>query len=100
VYTEAERERFLNEAAGAGESLSRFARRQGLNVSTAYMWSRTRSAKRSVTFARVVRNSEAPNTSGTGAVTLRVGSAQIDVHLGFDAGLLRAIVEALSGGGP
>lgn len=106
VYTEADRERFFTDAARSGESLARFAQRQGLSVSTAYKWSRTRSEQGGVPFVQVVRNADAPvlavlpGASRTCGVVVRVGPAHIDVQPDFDPVLLRAIVEALSGGKP
>jgi hypothetical protein len=47
-----------------------------------------------VRMARVVR---AHAMRDTGLLTVRVGTAAVEVRAGFDGGLLRAVVEALGG---
>lgn len=98
AYTEVDRERLFTEAAKAGVSLAQCARRQGISISTAYAWASARRARREVTFAQVVPQSEAPNEVGGSGLTLRLGQLEIDVHHGFDAALLRGVVDALTEG--
>lgn len=59
---------------------------------------RDRAAKKALpaTFARVVTRA---NPQPTTAVVVAVGASRIEVAEGFDPGLLRAVVTALSGGG-
>lgn len=97
-YTEVDRERLFLEAGKSGESLARCARRHGISVSTAYAWASARKAVRGVTFARVVPQSEALAQAGGSGLTLRLGLLEIDVQQGFDAAVLRAVVEALTEG--
>jgi hypothetical protein len=47
-----------------------------------------------VRMARVVRTEARRDT---GSLTVRVGTAAVEVRAGFDSGLLRAVVEALGG---
>jgi transposase-like protein len=97
AYTEVERERLFTEAGRSGDSLAQCARRQGISVATAYAWARARSARRGVTFARVVPQNESRTTQGTNGLTIRVAQVEIDVQRDFDAALLRAVIVALSG---
>jgi transposase-like protein len=98
AYSEVDRERLFVEASKSGESLAQCARRQGISVSTAYAWASARKAVGGVTFAQVVPQSEAFEEARASGLTLRLGQLEIDVHEGFDAALLRAVVEALTEG--
>lgn len=64
--------------------------------STAYYWMKARArtgGERAPAFARLVPSSEVGM-----ALAVRVGGAEIQVRDGFDAELLRAVVEALGNG--
>jgi hypothetical protein len=63
-----------------------------------YAWASACKVQRGVTFAEVVPQSEASNEASASGLTLRLGQLEIDVHQGFDAALLRAVVEALTEG--
>jgi transposase-like protein len=90
----------LSEVAAAvarGESIASAARRVGVPASTAHSWLR-RSSRPAAgpppapTFLELVAPAPTP------ALVVRVGEAAIEVGVGFDAALLRAIVAALAGG--
>ena len=75
----------------------------GVRASTAYKWmkqavgSPRRRRRRPVvpaTFVQVVRAGDLAAT-----IAVRVGNAEVQVRRGFDADLLRAVVEALRGDG-
>jgi transposase-like protein len=95
LYTEAEREGLFAEMARSGEPLARCARRLRISVSTAYAWASVRKASQQVTFAQVLPASKTLPTTSSVGLTLRVGRIEIDVQPGFDALLLRSVVDAL-----
>ena len=82
------------------------ARQLGVTASTAYQWmkgaaeraeqprGRGRRAAGPPTFVQVVRAGDLAAT-----IAVRVGNAEVQVRRGFDADLLRAVVEALRGDG-
>ncbi len=86
-------------AVKRGESVATAARRLWVPMSTAYNWVR-KSGDEGValalapqpTFVELVTRA-APRA----AMVVRVGSAEIEVHAGFDARLLREVAEALGG---
>jgi transposase-like protein len=76
-----------------GEAVSVAAARMGVPVSTAYHWMRVAKAlPPAPTFVEVL--AERATRSG---MLIRIGSAEIEVREGFDARLLREVVEALGG---
>jgi transposase-like protein len=85
----------------AGAGVSEAAARLGVTPSTAYSWVRGATATDrdrprlagAPRFVRVV-----PRREAGVAITVRVRAAEIEVWPGFDADLLRAVVEALAGG--
>jgi hypothetical protein len=90
----------------SGQSGADYARGREFKPSTLYWWSSrigrddVRGTERegstrapSVRMVRVVAVSK-PSTSG---ITVRIGAAQVDVRAGFDATLLREVVQALGG---
>jgi len=96
-YTAADLERFLGEVKATGETARVIAERLGVTPSTAYLWLKAEKAPaekaRSPRFARVVRQAEKPR----GVLVVQVASVTIHVEAGFDAELLRNVVEALGG---
>ena len=72
------------------------AARLGVPGSTAYRWMRVAEAEATPvmrpTFAEVVAERAERTT-----ILVRVGVAEIEVHAGFDARLLRELAEALGG---
>jgi transposase len=102
-YTEAQKAALL-ELVTTGTPLRAAARQLQVGKSTAYRWIKrarpasppvhgaaaSRPPPRRATFARLIR-APADRT----AMTLRVGGAAIEVHAGFDAALLRALIAAL-----
>ena len=74
--------------------MSSAAVRLGVPVSTAYRWMRRAVAKSppTPTFVEVVAERTARS-----AMQIRIGVAEIEVHAGFDAQLLREVVDALGG---
>ena len=86
---------------GGRATVAEAARQVGVTASTAYHWlKRTGEASRRgrrgaaapPTFVQVVRAAEVAAT-----IAVRVGRAEVQVGRGFDAVLLRAVVEALRG---
>ena len=79
-----------------GEPMSTVAARLGVPVSTAYRWMRSAAVESapliSPTFVEVV-----PERTELSTILVRVGVAEIEVHAGFDARLLRELAEALGG---
>lgn len=106
-YTEKERSDLIELVSAGRATVSEAAPRLGVTLSTAYKWMRDRavvqgrrpeqSRRRALatpTFARVLSSREAEAT-----IAVRVGAAELQVRRDFDADLLRAVVEALRGGG-
>jgi transposase-like protein len=91
-----ERDELIRAVQKRGEAVVTVATRLGVPVSTAYRWMRLAVAEANVprsprpTFIEVV----AEHAEG-GPLRVRVGVAEIEVRAGFDAQLLRAVVEAL-----
>ena len=94
----------VQEWRASGASADDFARGRGFESSTLRWWSsRLRRgavsgaagsvAKADVRLVRVVRAS--PSEASSRSMTVRVGSAVVEVREGFDHGLLREIVAAL-----
>lgn len=103
-YTRAERDELIRAVTRRGESVRSAATRLGVTMSTAYHWLRAAAASGpeperamvrapEVTFARLIpaRTHDAP-------LVVRVSDCSIEVRHGFDAALLRAVVEVLRGG--
>lgn len=92
-----ERSELIRAVKKRGEAVSTVAARLGVPASTAYRWMRVAGAAESAvmrpTFVEVVaeRAERSP-------ILVRVGVAEIEVHAGFDARLLRELAEALGGG--
>jgi hypothetical protein len=85
----------LIRAVQRGEAVTTASARLGVPVSTAYRWmrvvaARALSAPPTTTFVEVVAEREMRST-----ILVRVGAAEIEVRAGFDARLLREVVEAL-----
>ena len=89
-----ERSELIRAVKKSGEAVSTVAARLGVPVSTAYRWMRV--AEREVapttrpTFVEVVAERAERTT-----ILVRVGVAEIEVHAGFDARLLRELADAL-----
>lgn len=79
-----------------GDTVRAAAARLGVPVSTAYQWMRVAAAESSPTpgpkFVEVVAE-----RAGLSTILVRIGVAEIEVHAGFDARLLREVAEALGG---
>jgi len=109
-YTSKQRAELVDLVTAGGATVSEAAERLGVTRSTAYYWMKGRGALRGrqvrrshvstalrlaePTFIRVVPSSEVP-----AVITVRMGGAEIQVGRDFDANLLRAVVDALRGGG-
>jgi transposase-like protein len=107
-YTGKERAELVDLVGGGLTTVAEAARQLGVTRSTAYSWMRGtanagagRSSARAggteaplakPTFVQLVRSGEASSV-----LVVRIGGAQIQVRGGFDAKLLRAVVEALGG---
>jgi transposase-like protein len=100
-FVESDKQRYLAELKESGETPWRFARRVGISPGTLYRWMKTRTAQPTPRFARLVpeRRSAGANTVLPSGVSIRVGEARVEVESGFDAELLRAVLDVLSDGG-
>jgi transposase-like protein len=96
IYKQSERAELVA-AVQRGEAVPTAARRLGVRTSTAYGW--TRRSRRSLTAPPATSPTfiEVVAAGAPSAVVVRVGTAEIEVRAGFDAGLLRAVVAALDG---
>ena len=107
-YTSRQRTELIGLVSSGRATVSEAAEQLGVLPSTAYYWVRgaaavaerggrvRRSRVRALaapTFVRVV-----PSREVQAEVLVRVGGAEIQVRRGFDALVLRAVVEALRGG--
>lgn len=92
-----ERSELIQAVKKRGEAVSTVAARLGVPASTAYRWMRVREAEPAAvmrpTFVEVVSD-----RAERSMILVRVGVAEIEVHAGFDALLLRELAEALGGG--
>lgn len=92
-----ERSELIRAVKKRGEAVSTVAARLGVPASTAYRWMRVAEAEAAPvmrpTFVEVVAERAERST-----ILVRVGVAEIEVHSGFDARLLRELAEALGGG--
>lgn len=107
-YTDAERSQLVELVASTGTTIAAAADRLGVHRATACNW--VRRAARQAAAARPVptrphvaapRFAQLVSVSASEAgptLEVSVGVASIRVKAGFDAGLLRAVVEALRGG--
>ena len=110
-YTNEQRSTLVDLVVAGRATVSEAATRIGVTAPTAYRWmkqaaatprrrgaerpgrSRRRRPRVPPTFVQLVRAGDLAAT-----IAVRVGSAEVEVRHGFDAGLLRAVVEALGGG--
>ena len=90
-YKVKDRERLIEAARVSGEPVKAIAKRLGVKESTAYYWMKRARQAGPTVFARVV---PAPRPS-TLSVSIEVGGVVIRLDAGFDAALLREVVEAL-----
>jgi transposase-like protein len=92
-----ERSELIRAVKKRGEAVSTVAARLGVPASTAYRWIRVAEAEVAPvmrpTFVEVIAERAERST-----ILVRVGVAEIEVHAGFDARLLRELAEALGGG--
>jgi transposase-like protein len=108
-YTAEQRREFIDLVTTERATISEAAARLGVPPSTAYYWARkavaqprpTRKATRALVPAKAPSASRPPfvqliRASDTGAVIeVRIGRTAIQVQRGFDAELLRAVIELL-----
>lgn len=100
-YTDEERSTLVGLVTERRATVAEAARQLGVTGSTAYHWmkraaeapkERRNRAGAAPAFVQVVRATELGVT-----MAVRVGRAEVQVGRGFDAELLRAVVEALGG---
>jgi transposase-like protein len=89
-YTAEDRARLIAEVRATGEPVKSVAKRLGISVSSAYLWMKNAPTS-APKFAKLVRVRPAPAAE----LAVSVGAATIRVEAGFDAELLRSVVEAL-----
>jgi transposase-like protein len=101
-FTETDRQRYLAELKASGETPWSFARRIGITPANLYRWMRVQPGSTAPKFVQLVtaRRSGGAAPVSAGRVSVQVGEATVQVELGFDATLLRAVVDALSSGAP
>ncbi len=91
-----ERSELIRAVKKRGEAVSTVASRLGVPASTAYRWMPSAAVEsvpmKSPTFVEVLAERE------RSTILVRVGVAEIEVHAGFDARLLRELAEVLGGG--
>ena len=112
-YTGEQRSALVDLVTAGRATVSEAAARLGVTASSAYYWMKQAAAeapmKRSgvqrraparrerrptgPTFVQLVRTGDLAAT-----IVVRVGSGEVEVRRGFDADLLRAVVQALEGG--
>ena len=110
-YTGEQRSALVDLVTAGRATVSEAAAQMGVTASTAYNWMKqaaaapmrqgaeqralSRRRRRLVppTFVQLVRTGDLAAT-----IDVRIGSAEVQVRRGFDADLLRAVVEALRGG--
>jgi transposase-like protein len=109
-YTGEQRSELIDMVTKERATIAAAAKRLGVTASTAYHWMKQAGAgppgRRSTerhgqsrrtpgppTFVRLVRAGDVAAT-----IAVRIGGAEIEVRRGFDADLLRAVVQALGGG--
>ncbi|HEX4116478.1 MAG TPA: transposase [Solirubrobacteraceae bacterium] len=111
-YTGEQRRALVDLVTDGRATVSEAAARLGVTASTAYLW-----VKQAAAAAPRRRGAEKRDPSRSGAqlvpptfvqlvrdgdvaapIAVRVGNAEVQVRRGFDADLLRAVVQALEGG--
>ena len=99
-FNESDKQRYLTELKESGETPWRFGRRVGISPGTLYRWMQQRPSQPTPRFARLVRERRAApaQMASTSRVAVRVGEATVEVERGFDAELLRAVIDALGNG--
>lgn len=106
-YTKAERDELIRGVTRRREPVPEAAAKLGMSVSTAYGWVRAARARLSETSTEqpLGRTPEAPTfvqfvpaTARHASLVLRVREVEIEVRFGFDAALLRSVIEVLQGG--
>lgn len=99
-FDESDKQRYLAELKESGETPWRFGRRVGISPGTLYRWMQIRPLQSMPRFARLVREQRSVpvHMVTTSGVVVRVGEARVEVERGFDAELLRAVVDALGRG--
>lgn len=103
-YTRSEHDELLHAVRTQGEPVPVAAARLGVVVSTAYNWVRDageapREDKAGAVAAPVGPSfvELVPRPPTDEPLIVRVGTAEVVVRMGFDAALLRAVVDALAG---
>ena len=99
-FNESDKQRYLAELKESGETPWSFGRRIGISPGTLYRWMQLRPSQPTPRFARLVREqrSAPDHMVSTSGVSVRVGEARVEVERGFDAELLRAVIDALGNG--
>jgi transposase-like protein len=110
-YTDEQRSTLVDLVIAGRATVSEAAMRMGVTASTAYQWMKQAAAgprRRGVeqrgpsrrrrqlvppTFVQLVRAGDLAAT-----IALRIGGAEVQIRRGFDADLLRAVVQALREG--
>ena len=99
-FNESDKQRYLAELKESGETPWRFGRRVGISPGTLYRRMQLRPSQATPRFARLVREPQAApaQMASTSRVSVHVGEGRVEVERGFDAGVLRAVIDALGNG--
>ena len=93
-----ERSELIRAVKKRSEAVSTVAARLGVPASTAYRWMRVADAAEPAPVMRPTFVEVVAERAERSPILVRVGVAEIEVHAGFDARLLRELAEALGGG--
>jgi transposase-like protein len=86
-----ERGELIRAVQQRGEAVTAAAARLGVSMSMAYRWIRVAASRAPPTFVELVAERSARST-----IQIHVRAAEIEVRAGFDARLLREVVESES----
>ena len=90
-----ERSELIRAVQNRGETV---AARLGVPASTAYRWMRVAGVAEAASVMRPTFVEVVAERAERSMILVRVGVAEIEVHAGFDARVLRELAEALGGG--
>ena len=90
-----ERSELIRAVKKRGEAVSTVAARLGVPASTAYRWIRVADVAEAAPVMRPTFVEVVPERAERSTILVRVGVAEIEVHAGFDARLLRELADAL-----
>ncbi len=98
-----ERDELIRRVTQRGAPVAAVAAELGLPASTAYRWMRARPGEGNAGDRALIRSEPRfveliPASALEARLVVEVSAAKIEIRAGFDAALLRSVVEALAGG--